>query len=270
MRLLRLFMRDSVEEKILTLGERKGGVAAAFRPGSTGGCAPYHCTLHAEWTKSHCLCWRGPSSCTKTGPAAKSRQLSLRLGHWQSLQMNSCLRRPGSLSLPWVCLQEIMHVLRNWSLPCRNGTSARGPWLLEEILRWGTERLFNSPAEQPAHRAGPSRDAVGAPRPDPKPDSRAAEQAAAMETEGQADAAAPAAADKGSNADNPADCKAEAGGEPPPVMNEASAYSDEALDALIRWGTGASGGDASSGEVPIKFNMVGAELALLFKMPVPL
>ncbi len=39
LRLLRLFMRNSVEEKILTLAERKGGVAAAFRPGSAGGCA---------------------------------------------------------------------------------------------------------------------------------------------------------------------------------------------------------------------------------------
>ena len=40
MRLLRLFMRNSVEEKILALAERKGGVAAAFRPGSAGGYAP--------------------------------------------------------------------------------------------------------------------------------------------------------------------------------------------------------------------------------------
>lgn len=40
LRLLRLYMRNSVEEKILTLAERKGGVAAAFRPGSAGGYAP--------------------------------------------------------------------------------------------------------------------------------------------------------------------------------------------------------------------------------------
>lgn len=36
-RILRLFMRNSVEEKILSLAERRGGVAAAFRPGSAGG-----------------------------------------------------------------------------------------------------------------------------------------------------------------------------------------------------------------------------------------
>lgn len=145
-----------------------------------------------------------------------------------------------------------MHALIVLGLPCRNGTSARGPWLLEEILRWGTERLFHPPADQ---RAGPARDPAGALRPDPKPEAdQAAEQATAMGTDGQADAAAPATADKGSNAENPADCKAEAGDgakeQPPsPVVNEASAYSDAALDALIRWGTGASGGDASSGEI---------------------
>jgi SNF2 family DNA or RNA helicase len=43
MRILRLFMRNSVEEKILLLAERKGGVSAAFRPGSAAGCAgPFH------------------------------------------------------------------------------------------------------------------------------------------------------------------------------------------------------------------------------------
>lgn len=37
LRILRLFMRNSVEEKILHLAERKGGVGAAFRPGSAAG-----------------------------------------------------------------------------------------------------------------------------------------------------------------------------------------------------------------------------------------
>ncbi len=37
LRLLRLFMRNSVEERILMLAERRGGVGAAFRPGSAGG-----------------------------------------------------------------------------------------------------------------------------------------------------------------------------------------------------------------------------------------
>ncbi len=39
LRMLRLFMRNSVEERILMLAERRGGVGAAFRPGSAGGCA---------------------------------------------------------------------------------------------------------------------------------------------------------------------------------------------------------------------------------------
>ena len=38
LRMLRLFMRNSVEERILMLAERRGGVGAAFRPGSAGGC----------------------------------------------------------------------------------------------------------------------------------------------------------------------------------------------------------------------------------------
>jgi hypothetical protein len=37
---LRLYMRESVEERILTLAERKGGLGAAFRPGSGGRRAP--------------------------------------------------------------------------------------------------------------------------------------------------------------------------------------------------------------------------------------
>jgi len=37
LRMLRLFMRNSVEERILMLAERRGGVGAAFRPGSAGG-----------------------------------------------------------------------------------------------------------------------------------------------------------------------------------------------------------------------------------------
>jgi SNF2 family DNA or RNA helicase len=37
LRILRLFMRNSVEEKILLLAERRGGVSAAFRPGSAAG-----------------------------------------------------------------------------------------------------------------------------------------------------------------------------------------------------------------------------------------
>ena len=37
LRVLRLFMRNSVEERILMLAERRGGIGAAFRPGSAGG-----------------------------------------------------------------------------------------------------------------------------------------------------------------------------------------------------------------------------------------
>ena len=148
------------------------------------------------------------------------------------------------LVVPWTVCPGDHACTDGLSLTCRNGTSARGPWLLEEILRWGTERLFNAHAEQ---RGGPVRESAGVPRPDAKPEADAAEQATATGTEARADAAA----DKGSNAD----VKPEAGGnakeeQPHPVVNEASAYSDAALDALIRWGTGSSGGDASSGEVP--------------------
>lgn len=37
LRMLRLYMRNSVEERILMLAERRGGIGVAFRPGSAGG-----------------------------------------------------------------------------------------------------------------------------------------------------------------------------------------------------------------------------------------
>ena len=133
----------------------------------------------------------------------------------------------------------------------RNGASARGPWLLEEILRWGTARLFDPPPAHAPQELAHAKEAalVEAPKPDPKPE---AEQPAAMETDGEAKKADAAAGDKGSNAD---DTDPEAGQsvkeEAAPVMNEAAEYSDAALDALICWGTGAASKDASSGAARI-------------------
>ncbi len=69
-----------------------------------------------------------------------------------------------------------------------------------------------------------------------------------METDGEAKPADRAAeGDKGSNADSTPEAGQSSKEEPAPVMNEAAAYTNEALDALIRWGTCAAGEDASSG-----------------------
>lgn len=134
------------------------------------------------------------------------------------------------------------------------GASAKGPWLLEEILRWGTAELFDPAAH---HAAAQARD------PAPQQERRAAgadedAKPAAMETDGQAGAAEPGITEKGSNADSSADSKPEdeaKKGEAPPVVNEASAYTDDALDALIRWGTatadGATAGETFKADAPV-------------------
>lgn len=127
----------------------------------------------------------------------------------------------------------------------RNG--ARGPRLLEEILRWGTEQLFDTSNSHDHH----ARDIKAAAQLDggkqdpPKREADSESKPTGMEVDGTG-AAADNAGHSG-NAAAPGSSQEGQKHEDEDRPNEAAAYTDEALDALIRWSTDAGSDEAGAG-----------------------
>ena len=100
---------------------------------------------------------------------------------------------------------------------CRHSAAAKGPWLLEEILRWGTAHLFD-----PAARAAAASQHA---------DKIAKADAADRDHVRSHTAASGKSSGKLPDSASPDEPEAAA------PANEAAAYSDDALNALIRWST---------------------------------